>query len=93
MFNLLASNIMTRTTLDLDSSVLAQLRRRASAERKSMGQLASERLAVSLGEEMATEPGPLSWPALHMGRPRIDLDDKDTLWRVLDAETAEPHAH
>ena len=87
MLDLLASNIMTRTTLDLDSSVLAQLRRRARTERKSMGQLASERLAISLGAEASSEPGPLSWPAWHMGRSRVDLGDKDALWRVLD----EPH--
>ncbi len=84
---------MARTTLDLDSSVLAQLRLRARAEHKSMGQLASERLAVSLTAETPAESGPLSWPAWHMGRPRVDLDDKDALWRVLDAGTAESHAH
>jgi hypothetical protein len=80
---------MARTTLDLDSSVLVQLRRRARAERKSMGQLASERLAVSLGDETPLESRPLSWPALHMGKPRIELQDKDALWRVLDAEMSE----
>jgi hypothetical protein len=77
---------MARTTLDLDSSVLAQLRRRARAERKSMGQLASERLAVSLEDESLVEGRPLEWPALHMGKPRFDLQDKDALWRALDAE-------
>ncbi len=78
---------MTRTTLDIDSSVLAQLRRRARVERKSMGQLASERLAVSLEEEHPVEAGPLRWPTLHMGKPKLDLRDKDTLWRVLDGDT------
>lgn len=76
---------MTRTTLDLDSSVLVQLRRRARAEHKSMGQLASERLAVSLGEEAPAEPQPFSWPVWQMGKPKVELDDKDALWRALDA--------
>jgi hypothetical protein len=84
---------MTRTTLDLDSSVLAHLRRRARAEHKSMGQLASERLAVALGDESSGEPPPLSWPAWHLGEPTIDLHDKDALWRVLDAEATETRAH
>jgi hypothetical protein len=92
MFMLITSSIMPRTTIDLDSSVLAQLRRRARAERKSMGQVASERLAVSLGAETPAEPGPLSWPAWHMGAPRVDLDDRDALWRVLDGGTPEPRA-
>lgn len=86
MRKLLASDIMPRTTLDLDSSVLAQLRRRARAERKSMGQLASERLAVSL-ERDSVQSRPLRWPIWHMGRPKVELSDKDALWRALDGET------
>lgn len=79
---------MSRTTLDLDSSVLEQLRRRARAEHKSMGQLASERLAVALREDA---PGcePLSWPNRHMGRPKVDLQNKDALWRILEGEPTE----
>jgi hypothetical protein len=79
---------MPRTTLDIDSSVLEQLRRLARAEGKSIGQLASERLAVALGPETPREPGPLSWPAWHMGTPNVDLDDKDALWRVLEGRGA-----
>ena len=81
---LLASSIMPRTTLDLDSSVLAQLRRRARAEHKSMGQLASERLAVALEDETPGGAQSLQWPTLHMGEPKLDLQSKDALWRVLD---------
>ena len=78
---------MPRTTLDIDSSVLADLRRRARSEHKSMGQLASERLAVSLGEEAPAESQPFSWPALRMGKSKVDLQDKDALWRVFDGDT------
>jgi hypothetical protein len=77
---------MTRTTLDLDASVLAQLRRRARAERKSMGQIASERLAASLGSGREVEPPRFSLPVWHMGKSSVDLDDKDALWRALDGE-------
>jgi hypothetical protein len=89
MHLLLASSIVTRTTLDLDSSVLEQLRRRAGAEHKSMGQLASERLAVALREEVPAEGQPLRWPSRHMGRPRVDLRDKDALWGILEGESTE----
>ncbi len=74
---------MPRTTIDLDASVLAQLRRRAAIERKSMGQLASERLAVAL-RESPEEPAPLRWPSLRMGPARVDLQDKDALWNALE---------
>lgn len=81
---------MPRTTLDIDSSVLAQLRRCARAEHKSMGQLASERLAASLGRDTPLEGRPLAWPTLHMGKPKLDLQDKDALWQVLDGATQAP---
>ncbi len=80
---------MTRTTLDLDSSVLEQLRSRAHSERKSMGQVASERLAVALSEDAAA-PAALRLPSRPMGRPKVDLRDKDALWRLLDREATEP---
>lgn len=89
MFKLIASSIMPRTTLDLDSSVLEQLRVRARAEHKSMGQLASERLAVTLSDETAAQPAPLRWPSLRMGKSKVDLQDKDALWRALDSGPTE----
>jgi hypothetical protein len=89
MSQLLASCIMARTTLDLDSSVLEQLRRRARAEHKSMGQVASERLAGALGEDTPDESTPLRWSTRHMGKPKVDLQDKDALWRVLDGGPTE----
>ncbi|MGA8364358.1 MAG: hypothetical protein WB709_07535 [Solirubrobacteraceae bacterium] len=75
---------MTRTTLDLDASVLEQLRRRAASERKSMGQVASERLALGLKGDESSVQSPLRWPSMHMGKPRADLEDKDALWMALD---------
>lgn len=80
---------MTRTTLDLDPTVLEQLRARAAAERKSMGQLASERLAVSLEQEVPAELPPLRWVRKDMGEFKVDIDDKDALWEFLDSEDSE----
>lgn len=89
MMNPVASNIMPRTTLDLDATVLADLRRRAVAEGKSMGQVASEQLAVCLHDEIATkEQPPLQWARKDLGL-KIDLEDKDAVWRILDAEEFE----
>jgi hypothetical protein len=84
MSNLLASRIMPRTTLDLDGTVLEQLRKRAANEHKSMGQVASERLAVSLRESTPKQSPRLRWPSRRMGKPMVDLEDKDALWRLLD---------
>jgi hypothetical protein len=77
---------MSRTTLDIDGTVLEQLRSRAAAENKSMGQVASEVLATGLEQHTSPKLPPLSWPSHDMGTPRIDLEDKDELWKLLDAE-------
>jgi plasmid stability protein len=79
---------MPRTTLDLDATVLTDLRRRAAAEGKSMGQVASELLADRMGEERSADARPLKWARKDMGF-KIDLEDKDTLWNLLDREELE----
>ena len=76
---------MTRTTLDLDPAVTQALRDRAKREGKSMGQVASEALAVALAAERAALP-PFVWKTYDMGLPLIDLEDKDALYRILDEE-------
>ncbi|HWW91478.1 MAG TPA: hypothetical protein VNY35_11945 [Solirubrobacteraceae bacterium] len=83
---------MTRTTLDVDATVLKQLRRRAEAEGKSMGQVASEVLAPALGDEGARAPRPLHWRSKKMGTPKFDLEDKETLWMFLDRELLDEDA-
>jgi hypothetical protein len=89
MTSLLSSNIMPRTTLDLDATVLEELRRRATGEGKSMGQVASEVLAGGLHERNEERVPPLAWPRRPMGRFKIDLEDKEALWRLLDREELE----
>ena len=53
-----------------------------------MGQVASELLAVGLHEESTAELPPLNWARKDMGF-KIDLEDKDALWRILDREDIE----
>jgi hypothetical protein len=81
----LTSVIMTRTTLDLDPSVLQELRRRGERERKSMGQVASELLAGALARSSAQAPArSFEWKSADLGAPLVDLEDKEALRRVLD---------
>jgi hypothetical protein len=76
---------MARTTLDLDPSVTQELRRRAKRDNKSMGQVASEALALAFARE-PVEPPPFEWKTHDMGIPLIDLEDKDALYRIFDEE-------
>ena len=85
MRRLLASRIMSRTTLDLDPTVLAQLKARGRAEHKSLGRLASELLARALDDPAPAASRPLRWISKPLGA-RVDLDDKDAVYAVLDRD-------
>jgi hypothetical protein len=75
---------MPRTTIDLDPTVLRELRRRSSREGKSMGQVASELLARAVAEH-AAEPSPdFAWTTGDLGLPRVDLEDSEAVRRALD---------
>lgn len=76
---------MTRTTLDLDSSVLRELRDRGRREGKSMGTVASELLAGALAtSDESAEAAPFTWRTADLGAALIDLEDKDALHDALD---------
>lgn len=84
-----ASSIMPRTTLDLDPSVLRQLKKRGQREGKSMGELASEILAVGLAgrlDEGVETSSSFEWVSRDLGTPLVDLEDKDAVWRILDGQ-------
>jgi hypothetical protein len=85
MFRLVASRItMSRTTLDLDPTVLRELRRRSAREGKSMGQVASELLARAVGSDVDIPPPPFEWVSADLGAPLVDLEDKEEVRRALD---------
>ncbi len=78
----LASRIM-RTTIDLDPTVLRDLKRRAQREGKSLGRLASEVLSAALQPATAVEPPPLlAWSARAMVA-LVDLDDPEAVRRAM----------
>ncbi len=80
----IASRIMTRTTLNLDASVLRELKRRAREEHKSLGDVASEILGPALADRSSTRTARrFRWRTAPMGPPRIDLEDKEALRRAL----------
>ena len=80
-----ASRIM-RTTIDLDPTVVKELKRRSKGAGKSMGQVASELLATSLKEQAGRprNPGGLTWIAKDLGRPLVDLEDKEAVTALIE---------
>jgi hypothetical protein len=78
---------MSRTTLNLDPSVMAELRARSRREGKSIGELASQLLARGLREDVGPpQARPFSWRSSDLGRPAVDLEDKEALTALLDDE-------
>jgi hypothetical protein len=75
-----------RTTIDIDAVVLDQLKRRQREEGKTLGQLVSELLARELARE-GGDRADVTWVSAKLGRPLVDLEDKDALNAVLDRNT------
>jgi hypothetical protein len=83
MFHGVSSNIM-RTTLDIASPVLEEVKAIHKQEDRSMGAIVSELLAEALARRKASRRrAPFRWTARPM-RARIDLEDKDAVYAVLD---------
>lgn len=78
---------MPRTTLDIDASVLRDLRARRAREGKSLGTIVSELLAEQLGAEgtESSTSGSFTWNSRAM-KPRVDLEDKDAVYAALERE-------
>jgi hypothetical protein len=81
--------MMSRTTLDIDSPILDEVKRLQKRDGRSLGGLVSELLGEALARRSRdAEPETLEWTAQAM-RARIDLTDKDALYALLD-ESARP---
>jgi plasmid stability protein len=85
MRSVITSRIM-RTTIDLDPTVVKELKVRSKGAGKSMGQLASELLAKSLREQEGrpADAVDFEWIARDLGRPLVDLEDKEAVRGLLD---------
>lgn len=74
---------MPRTTVDLDSTVLRELKRRARRQRTTLSKLASELLASALHADRGSPVPELEWRTSPMGA-RVDLRDKEAVRRALE---------
>jgi hypothetical protein len=76
---------MARTTVDIDSPLLAELKRLQKREAKSLGRLISELLAEAVAHRKSEqlERPAFAWIARPMGA-RVDLTDKDAVFAALE---------
>jgi len=73
---------MPRTTIDIDPTVLRELKRRGQREGKSLGSVVSELLTTALDNDKPPAAA-FRWTARPMGA-RLDLEDSEALRRALD---------
>jgi hypothetical protein len=83
MLHATSSRIMTRTTIDIDPTVLLELKKRQRRDGKSLGRLVSELLTAALGRDEPAPHVPLRWTARSMAA-RVDLEDKEAVRRALE---------
>ena len=75
---------MPRTTLDIDSPILKELKALQKQENQSLGQLVSQLLAEALARRKQKKPPKrFEWTSRPM-RAQVDLEDKDELYARLD---------
>jgi len=74
-----------RTTLDIDDPILRELKRLQKKERKSLGRLVSDLLAIALRRKEEATPAspPFAWISRTMGA-RYDLADREALLDAMD---------
>ena len=80
-----------RTTIDIETPILREVRRLMRLEARSMGAVVSELLAdaLALRTRRPTAALRLQWIARPM-RARVDLADKDAVYAALDATRDAP---
>lgn len=78
--------IHMRTTLIIDDALFRELKKRAAEERRTLTEVTQE--ALRLGLERRPAAGRrrkrVKLPSFAMGRPRVDLADRDRLYDALD---------
>ncbi len=76
---------MSRTTIDIDPTILRQLKARQRREGKTLGRLVSELLSTAMQAEgeVPPPPAPLAWSSRPM-RALVDLEDPEAVRRALD---------
>jgi hypothetical protein len=75
---------MKRTSLILEDSCMAGIRELAHRQGRQMSQVVNELLSEGLLRHQAQTPSEFELPQFEMGRPRVDLADRDALESVME---------
>ncbi len=74
-----------RTTLVIDDELFRELKKRAAAENRTLSEVTQEVLRRGLvGRKAAPRSPRVKLPSFAMGKPRVDLADRNQLLDILD---------
>lgn len=72
-----------KTTLNIDDSVMAQLKRESARQGRTMSELVETALRnLFRSQKKTAAPAPL--PAFHSGGTRVDIADRDALYQAME---------
>ncbi len=78
---------MARTTIDIDTPILEEIRAIQKREKRSMGKIVTQLLAEALTlRKFSDGPPKFQWISQPMNA-RVDVSDKDALYAILDKES------
>jgi hypothetical protein len=76
---------MKRTTLVLEDACIEKVRQIAQREGRQLSEVVNELLAEGLQRRRATRRAEISLPRYSMGRPRVNLGDRNALEGLMDS--------
>jgi hypothetical protein len=76
---------MKRTTLVLEDACMDGVRDLAHREGRQISQVVNELLAEGLQRRKAKPRQRIELPSFHMGRPRVNLGDRNALEALMDS--------
>ena len=76
---------MKRTTLILEDGCFEGIRELASCEKRQLSQVVNELLAEGLQRRRERRRSSFQLPCFRMGRPRVNLGDRDALQSLMES--------
>lgn len=76
--------VCMRATMNLPDGLLAEAKRRAASEGRTLTSLVEESLRARLGALGSGDTVPPELPQWHGGRMLVDITDADALWGALE---------
>jgi hypothetical protein len=77
--------IMKRTTLVLEEAVMDAVRELARKQKRQLSRVVNELLLEGVRKRRKPRPGGFELPSFSMGKPRVNLADRNALEALMDS--------